>query len=299
MKTLAIARLALVAGWLLWWPAATVWGQSNMVYRRTIHVRDPLRTVYLKVSVVNGDIQVKGYEGRDIVVEACPQGKVPQNRKPAADKENDDNNPEAARPMLNVREEDNRVSVGLVPTVQVMDLWIQVPTATHLRLHNHAKGGIRVEKVSGEIEAESVNGDITVTQAAETVVAHSVNGRITVDFGPVFLFKPMSFTTVNGDIQIAFPPKLRAKVRLESTTGKVESDFKIKRQASNRQGVPKEAVEAKPPPLAGAKLTGTINNGGLELFVKTLNGSIWLKENSKATVVKRTADRDPQMDIPQ
>ena len=279
MNMLRFPRLALVAGCLLWWQAGTARGEENVVSRRTIHVRDPLRTVYLKVSVVNGDIQVKGYEGSDIIVEARPQGNAPTDRKPAAESENADNGPEGVRPGLNVREDDNRVNIGLVPTAQVIDLLIQVPSATHLTLHNHAKGGIRVEKVTGEIEAESVNGDITVAEAAETVVAHSVNGRIQVDFTPVFLFKPMSFTTVNGDIRIAFPPKLRAKVRLESTTGKVESDFDIKKQTPAR--LRKEGVEAKLPPPAVKKLTGTINNGGLDLFVKTLNGSIHLQKTVK------------------
>jgi hypothetical protein len=297
MKTLRFPRLALVAGCWLCWQVGTVSGEENLLNRRTIHVRDPLRTVYLRVSVVNGDIQVKGYEGTDIVVEARTQAKVPPAGQPAVGKENSDNTAEAARPVLNVREEDNRVSVGLVPTVEVVDLWIQVPTATHLRLHNHAKGGIRVEGVGGEIEAESVNGDINVAQAAETVVAHSVNGRIQVNFGGAGLLKPMSFTTVNGDILIAFPPKLKAKIRLESTTGKVDSEFKVKKQMTGRQFNPnKEGVEAKARPLAGTNLVGTINNGMLELFAKTLNGSICLQTNRVAAVIQKTADRHLETD---
>src|SRR2546428_539236 len=92
------------------------------------------------------------------------------------------------------------VSTGLMH--RAVDVVIQVPFKTSLKLGCRNDGDVVVEKVEGEIEASNLDGGVTLTNVSGVVVAHSLNGEVNVNLERVTPDKPMSFRTLNGDIDV-------------------------------------------------------------------------------------------------
>ena len=61
--------------------------------------------------------------------------------------------------------------------------------------------------------------------------AHTVNGNITVGLDHVTPDKPMSFSSLNGRVDVTLPGDTKARLRLRTTNGAVYSDFDVKMEA--------------------------------------------------------------------
>lgn len=105
---------------------------------------------------------------------------------------------------LTVEEEENIVRIDVDEGKRPVDLVIQVPFSTTFRLDS-GEGDVTVERVDGEIEISSNDGSITLNNVSGPVVADSSDGEIKAVFGKVTPGKPMSFSTMDGDIDITLP----------------------------------------------------------------------------------------------
>ncbi|MBI5386410.1 MAG: DUF4097 family beta strand repeat protein [Verrucomicrobia bacterium] len=235
--------------------------------RRTIALSDPSLPAVVKATVLQGSILVESYDGQDVVIEVRPAGGASPKRGRSGERPEDAENRAALPGGLKVTEADNIVAIRLEPHLGPADLRLTVPRATNLKLRNVGNGEIRVTKVQGQFELESLNGSIVLTDVSGAAVAHTVNGRLKADFTRVAPEQAMSFATVNGEIDLTFPAELKAKVKLASVTGKVACDFAVKPD----QATPKRQW----PGLRGMAVSGLINGGGgADLRVATVNGSI-------------------------
>ena len=263
--------------------AAAAWPQAPAPDHVTVPYSDPSRPGTVKVSIIAGSISVKGYAGKEVVVDAKPreegEGRV-RGRS---------SNPKAAGMKripnmstgLTIEEENNRVSIGASPTERPIDITIQVPNRTSLNLHTINDGDISVEQVQGEIEVNDINGAVTLTQVAGSVVAHALNGTVKVGLTSLEANKPMSFSSLNGDIDVSFPPDFKANVSMKSDNGEIFSDFDVKLDSSAVQAKPEEARSkgGKYKIKIDRTVKGTINGGGPEMQFKTFNGNIYIRKS--------------------
>jgi len=190
---------------------------------------------------------------------------------------------EIATTGLTVEEEDNVVSVSTGPMGHTVDLTLQVPTATSLKLGCLNDGSIVVEKVEGEIEANNLNGPVTLTSISGVVVAHSLNGEVVTQMDKVTPDKSMSFSTFNGDIDVTLPPQTKANVKLESQNGTIYSDFEIGFDKTPRQPTVEDGRKegGRYRIVFDKGVVGTINGGGPEIRFKTLNGNIHIRKGKQ------------------
>lgn len=122
-------------------------------------------------------------------------------------------------------------------------------------------GAVRAESMGRYVDASSVNGAIHV-QTQSWASAKSVNGSIEARLGRTDWQGELDFKTVNGSVKLEMPSNLNAEVDFKSVNGHLESDFPLTVQGSMGKHV----------------LHGTIGNGGRELNVKTVNGSVELRK---------------------
>jgi DUF4097 and DUF4098 domain-containing protein YvlB len=173
------------------------------------------------------------------------------------------------------------VTIGTEMMHPNVNLNIQVPAATSLTLKTINNGEISVDGVSGEVDANDLNGKVTLLNISGTVVAHSLNGSVLVTMNQVDPQKPMSFSTLNGDIDVTLPAGTKAKVKMKSDNGDIYSDFDIALDASARQPKVETAPKGK-----GVRhrmqfdraMYGTINGGGPEMQFTTMNGKIFIRK---------------------
>ena len=255
-------------------------GQETPADRVSVPLRDSSRPALVKANLMTGGISVKGYDGKEVVVEA-------RLRKHGSDdEEKPDKKTEGLKRIdilttgLTVEEDDNVVSVSTGPTHRAVDIVIQVPFKTSLKLGCMNDGDVMVEKVEGEIEASNLNGGVTLTNVSGVVVTHSLNGEVNVNLEQITPDKPMSFSTLNGDIHVTLPSDTKATVKMETQNGSIFSDFEIQMNTSPREPKVEDGRQG------GGKFRvviekarfGSINGGGPEFRFKTVNGSIHIRK---------------------
>jgi hypothetical protein len=310
LRTQALIGLGLIVAAAL--PAAIL-AQDVGVERAVVPLSNPAKPALIEVFLIRGGITVKGYEGKDVIVEGrareriigrrgeavAPEpvvvigkGALPVPPEPPApagrgSRGRDRDREEKAAGMkrvpaggsgLSIEEEDNVVSVQTESWKLAYDLTIQVPSNASLKLETTNDGDILVENVAGELEIENVNGSISLLNVTGSIVTSTVNGEIQVTLLKVAPGKAMSFTTMNGDIDVTLPADVKATVKVKSEQGDIYTDFDLALRK----------VEAKPDESRkeGGKyrisfdhpVVGDIGGGGPEFQFSTFNGDIYLRK---------------------
>src|SRR5260370_11716773 len=189
--------------------------------RIPVTLSDPSRPARIKVSLINGGITVKAYEGKEVVVEARARNR--ESSREGGPKR-------LAIPLttgLSVEEENNELNVNTDSYIHPIDLAISVPVHTSLKLSAVNDGDIVVSGVDGELDVDDVNGSVTRNNVSCRAVAHALNGHLRATFTRVDPPKAMAFSSLNGDIDGTFPADLNANVTLRSDRGDVFSDFDV------------------------------------------------------------------------
>lgn len=164
----------------------------------------------------------------------------------------------------NARRENECVPGGGQNSVQrndvKVDFTVRVPAGVRFAGHT-VNGNVQAEGIRADVRAATVNGnvDVATTGFAE---ASSVNGDITCRLGRSNFEGDVQFETVNGSVTVEMPEGLNADFRANTVNGSIDSDFPI-------------LVTGK---VSRRSLRGTIGNGGPELRLSTVNGSILLRK---------------------
>ena len=259
---------------------ALAFGQKSNTDKVTVPLTDPSRPVFLKIGLLSGGITVKGTTGKEVIVEAHSE----------ADDDSEDDNAEKRKGLkripntstgLTIEEDDNTVFVSNSGRwgSRKVDLDIQVPVNCSMKLSTVNEGDIDVSNVRGELDINNTNGSVTLKDIAGSVVAHALNGNILVTMNSVNADKPMSFSSLNGEIDVTFPSTIKASLQIDDEQGEVYSDFDM--QLDKSKPVVEESSGRKGGKFKvtiGKGMKGTINGGGQEIQFKNFNGSIYIRK---------------------
>lgn len=265
-----IAASALFAMFLI---APDAEAQTQTGDRVSVNLDDPARPAYVKASMVNGSITVKGYEGKEVVVEARARNQESERPSGGPKRLN------ISTTGLTVEEENNEVRVSTESWARTIDVTITVPVHTSLKLRAVNDGDIVVTGVEGELDVDDVNGSVTLNNISGSAVAHALNGKLLATFVHVNPQKPMAFSSLNGDIDVTLPADVKANVSIRSDRGDVFSDFDVQLQAS----APQQVVEdgrgkgGKYRVKIDKTVHGTINGGGPEYQFTNFQGQIYIR----------------------
>jgi DUF4097 and DUF4098 domain-containing protein YvlB len=237
---------------------------------------DPSRPGLVKVSLIHGSITITGYNGKEVVIEA--RNRTSSRRSKSA--------PDGLKRIdlrnsgLTVEEQNNVMSIGAASLAHPVDFTIQVPVKTNLKLHTINSGNVKVEGVDGEIEVNNVNGGATLTNISGSAVAHALNGKILATFARIDAGKPMSFSSMNGAIDVTFPGDLKANVRLKSEHGEIYTDFDVTITPDSNKPVVQDSrsKNGKYRVQVDRSIVGSINGGGAEIQFKNFNGPIYIRK---------------------
>jgi DUF4097 and DUF4098 domain-containing protein YvlB len=246
--------------------------------RIAVPFSDASRPRVVKGQLLQGCFVVEGYDGNEVVVEPRGSSGRSSKRRP----------PRGAEGLtrldidgldLTVEEQNNTVTIRS-HSGNGGDIAVRVPRSTSLKLECTNGGDMKVDNVTGDLELNNLNGDILASGISGSVVAHSLNGKVTIGFDRVTPEKAMSFSSLNGNIDVTLPPDARGTLRVKSDNGETYTDFEVKLVAN-----------AAPPTVEdnrgrGGKykvkmdrtMIGTINGGGPDMSLKTLNGNIYIRK---------------------
>ncbi len=316
----------------------------------TIKFSDPSKPGTIKLTVTNGSLHIRGADAPNVTVRTELKPEQPSQRK-------DGLRVLTSSSSYSLTEKDNVVTLSYGTESWPSgsgDFDVTVPRNTNVVVANSFGGDIEIGDVTGNVEIKSLNGEVRLSHLVNSTLVETMNGEIHADIQAIAADKPLSFTSMNGEVQLTLNPEIKANVRLRTHNGSILTDFDDKQlvtktaslkgeggrhgthSADNantaeiraavrdavRVGVEaareatraaREAVrearassgrdkdddndddhdeEATPdvpvppvpplPPMTGGKIvTGTLNGGGAELRVSTMNGDVTLRKAEK------------------
>jgi hypothetical protein len=285
------------------------------------------------------EIRITGTDGDTITVDSSL---AERNTKPAK--------PGGLRRLDNevsfeLTEKDNVVTLSLTGDnpwgAHDAEFKISVPRSIALNLKTGMGGDLVVKGVEGDVEIENMNGEVSLDGLKGSAVISTMNGEVRAVYAAAPQ-KPVSITSMNGEIDLRVPADTKANVRMNTHNGSILTDFsedvlKTKTEGSTKTGhtysysygheesaraaahaaadaarvavqvsrdvareVSREVARAvkegtgetsarapraprapRPPmpPVTGGKLvSGTLNGGGVDIKVSTMNGEITLRQ---------------------
>lgn len=272
MKTRSIYTILLLALSLIGLPAVAQQTDSDQI---AIPLSEPGKAGSLRVQSLNGGIKVEGYNGKEVIVRYSSQNDRRKNDKPAIEngmRRISDNNV-----GLEIREEKNEVDIKVNSWMKKADLSILVPHNFSLHLRTVNDGLVEVKDVQGELDISNVNGSVILQNVSGAAVVNTVNGEIEASFAENLPDTPMSFTNINGEIQLKLPAKAKFNVKAKSQFSDVYTNFDMKMK--------QETARSESASTGGTYrvkienwVQGEVNGGGPEIYVKSLNGSIYIQK---------------------
>ena len=239
----------------------------------TLNFSDPSRPGTVKLnSAMHANISVKVHASKEVLVEASGAGRRARRAAPEGMRRIGENAWD-----LKANEAGNVITLN--PGMTGGSIALTVPPKTNLILHT-MNGSITVDQAEGEVEVNTMNGAVTLNQMSGPVVAHSMNGKIKTTFARVDAAKPMSFSSMNGTIDVTFPQDLKATMRLQNSMGDIFTDFDVvvKNEPAKVTTAAAEKNGGKYKVHMEKAMTAIVNGGGAEIQVKTFNGTVYLRK---------------------
>ncbi|HWE50812.1 MAG TPA: DUF4097 family beta strand repeat-containing protein [Bryobacteraceae bacterium] len=244
----------------------------------TVPLSTPTQPATVKAHLINGSITVTAGSGPQVVVESVksPGASTPPRRRERSTPPPGMHRLDVGGGDLDVVEDHNVVTIKSGLGGASENLEIQVPANTSVELKTVNGRGISVTGISGDIDVECTNGTVTLTNVSGAAVAHTLNGNLTASFDKITPGKPMSFTSLNGKVDVTLPADTKAKLRLKTQNGAVFSDFDVKMESDASKPVVEDGrgLGGKYRIRMDHGIYGSINGGGPEYVFQTMNGEI-------------------------
>lgn len=141
-----------------------------------------------------------------------------------------------------------------------VEFTVRVPENLRFTARN-VNGKVEAKGLGRYVDASSVNGSVEVATASWAKVS-SVNGTVRVRMGRADWPGSLKISTVNGSVYLELPASLSADVHFRTVNGHFDSDFPL-------------TVQGR---FGRRSVDGRIGNGGRELDVDTVNGSVDLRK---------------------
>ena len=145
---------------------------------------------------------------------------------------------------------------------------IYLPKSQNVSVTNSWHGDISIEGFTGEVEANAnLNGGLSLTNLSGPVTAYALNENIRVAFDKINQDAPIVIRTTNGEIDVTLPGNTPADLELSSWNGDIYTNFDLSKPD-------KDGLQS----ISGKNVKGAINNGGVDIILKSTNGNIYLRK---------------------
>jgi hypothetical protein len=186
-----------------------------------ISFSDPAKPGTLKIRVWHGEVNVHGGDVKEITVKSDSQDASPTPRK-------DGLRVLSASAGFVLSEKNNVAMLEYGAdgwTGGSADFDITVPWSTSIVVTNSAHGNLECSDISGDIDVRTMSGDVTLRDISGGALVETMNGEINVHVKSLTDSKPLSFTSMHGEISIHLPKDSKANIRFRTHRGVILTNF--------------------------------------------------------------------------
>jgi DUF4097 and DUF4098 domain-containing protein YvlB len=214
----------------------------------------------LSLANINGAVDIQGWDKSEIKVIALL----------SADNQND-------LDRINIEFDQNSSGVSVETEYEKHSSWgrnnqsgtvdytVKVPFGASLKGIELVNGSLVINKVRGEIKADTVNGSINVQGLADDLELNSVNGSIKATYQQIDNpIDEIELTTVNGSIKLYMPHDLNATIDAETMHGSIKTEY---------------GISSEKKMFTGRSLSGSVGSGDIAIHLESINGSIKVMKN--------------------
>lgn len=126
-------------------------------------------------------------------------------------------------------------------------------------------GSISIANAANSTKASSVNGQVKATNLRGAAKLSTVNGTVSADFDRLQTGSRISLDTVNGHADLIIPSDANAIVKADTVNGGISNDF----------GLPIRKGE-----YVGKNLYGKIGSGDVQIRLNSVNGALSVKRKN-------------------
>ena len=188
----------------------------------TVKLSAPGKPATLRLDMPWADIHITGVDGDTITVESTLAQKNAKVDRPGGLRRLDD------EVSFELTEKDNVVTLSLGGdnpwAGHDAEFKISIPRAMALSLKTEAGGDLVVEGVEGDVEVNNMNGDMKLQGLVGSAVLNTMNGEIRAVYAKAPQ-KPVSITSMNGEVDLRLPADTKANIRLRTHNGSILTDF--------------------------------------------------------------------------
>jgi DUF4097 and DUF4098 domain-containing protein YvlB len=224
----------------------------------------------VSIFIEKAEIEIAGYSGNEIQIEA--EGSFPGPPERA----------KGLKPLYNSAEDNTGIGLEIKEAGGVMTVKkatysdvsykIKVPSNADVSIEvlDWNKSDLNIKDISGELEIKGKSSDIKLVNVTGPIVSNTVNGDTEVIFSKVNQSKPCHISTINGFVDVSVPGDTKAKLSMSTINGEAYSDLELK--------FPDDEKSKGLKPLRRNISGATINGGGVEMTLKSINGDIYLRK---------------------
>ncbi|MHA4812228.1 DUF4097 family beta strand repeat-containing protein [Flavitalea flava] len=222
----------------------------------------------LTLDGFTGDLPVEGYSGNEILI-TCSSGNFRETPdrakglKPIFPGGNDNTGL-----GISMEKNGNQITLHcLLALTQHADYKIRVPENYSLVIKRECpkSGETTVLNMKNEVEFSGCHS-IKLKNVTGPLVISTINGNVDVAFSELNKDKPVSITSVSGEIDVTVPARASFDLEMSTLSGNMYSDFEF--PADNKQ-LKK---------VGGSSVRNQLNGGGADLRIHTISGSIYLRK---------------------
>ena len=224
-----------------------------------------------KVTIEMGAAQLKieGHNSDEVIIQASSGYEAPPERakglKPIYNTAVDNSGIGLA-----VTQENGGLKIEKAARKQI-NYTIKLPRKVALLYQetNWHGSSITISNMDGDLEIRTNNSSIDLNNVTGPIVANTISGEVNIVYSSLGQEKPTAISTINGAIDITLPTTSKANLKLSSIQGEVYTDFDL--------GL-KNAKDGMAKVGGGRNTDGTINGGGVEMQLKTINSNIYIRK---------------------
>jgi hypothetical protein len=195
-------------------------GHGADLTTHTVKLSDPSRPGTLKVQIVHGDLRINGADTSEISVnsEARPVATAPRR---------DGLRVLSSSTGFTLTEQDNVVTLESAGQEygSRASFEVTVPRDASIVVENSWGGSVHIAGISGDLEVTGTNAEVRLDRISGGAVVQTLNGRIHAAIAQLSENRPLSFTSMNGEVLIRLPAESKANVRLRTHNGSILTDF--------------------------------------------------------------------------
>ena len=187
----------------------------------TIKFSDPGKPGTVKINLGRGELVVQGADTAQVTLKAEAKAITSRPRK-------DGLRVLTAAASYALQEKDNVVTLDAAAHDMGRgsgNFQLTVPRNTTVIVQNAWGGNIACNDIAGDLEINSSNGEVRLSEIAGGAVITTMNGQISASIRELREGKPLSFTSMNGEVLLRVPADAKANVRLRTQNGSVLTDF--------------------------------------------------------------------------